>query len=190
MTSDKHPDELLPWYANATLEGAERAAVEEHLRTCERCRNEVEFLRALRESVKAVDREAWTPGEFGWKRLQRDIHAMRRGPSTWWRPALAAAAAVVIVVQAALLVNFRHGEPAITPLGGPKPAGSVIQVQFQPRATEAQIRALLQQVHGTLVDGPGALGIYRVRLEAGEDLARDVERLRVHKDVVAHATAE
>ena len=47
----QHPDELLPWLANGTLAGAERQEVEAHVATCERCRRELVWLEALRNSV-------------------------------------------------------------------------------------------------------------------------------------------
>ncbi len=43
--------ELLPWYANGTLAGAELAEVERHLRRCRRCHAEVEELQKLQAGV-------------------------------------------------------------------------------------------------------------------------------------------
>lgn len=183
MNLDNHPDELLPWYANDTLDAAERATVGEHLKDCTRCRDEVVFLRALRKGVKAVG-ETSAPGELGLKRLLRDVHT-KPAERSWWRPALAAAA-VVIVVQAALLATFWPRESGITPLGGPKREG-VVQIEFRPTATEAQIRALLQETGATLIDGPGALGVYRIVLDKPDPA---LTQLRARTDVVKHAAPE
>jgi hypothetical protein len=184
MKHDDHPDELLPWYANDTLESAERTSVDEHLRDCERCRDEVVFLRALRRGVKAVGQTA-APGELGMKRLLRDIHAQPT-QRQWWRPALAAAA-LVIVVQGVLLGVFWPRDAGITPLGASKLDGNIVQIQFQPTATEAQIRALLQQAGATLVDGPGALGVYRIALDKPDPA---LTQLRARTDVVKHVASE
>src|SRR5574342_1024598 len=99
-----HPDALLAWFVNGTLEASERAAVEQHLRGCARCRDEVAFLGALREGVKALG-GAEVPGELGRKRLLRELRAERRAPRAWWRPALAVAAAI-IVAQGAVLTGL------------------------------------------------------------------------------------
>ncbi len=48
---DRHPDELLPWYVNSTLETHERRQVEAHVARCERCRVEVESLKAAYDGV-------------------------------------------------------------------------------------------------------------------------------------------
>ena len=47
-------DEMLPWFVNGTLEGAEWAAVEEHVRECARCRRELDLLKQL-QTVCAID---------------------------------------------------------------------------------------------------------------------------------------
>ncbi len=43
--------ELLPWYANGTLTGPEREAVEGHLRACAECRRELEELQGLQAAL-------------------------------------------------------------------------------------------------------------------------------------------
>jgi hypothetical protein len=48
-------------------------------------------------------------------------------------------------------------------------------VAFDPRASEAAIRALLLQAGATIVDGPKQLGDYRLAVSAnGADFARSV----------------
>ncbi|MGE5240612.1 MAG: anti-sigma factor family protein [Bacteroidota bacterium] len=190
-----HPDELLPWYVNGTLANGERQDVEAHLQSCERCRQEVAWLQNLRTQVK--DDTASSPGELGLHRLLREAKAPRsvaRQPRQWWRPALAAAA-VLIVIQSAVLINVMNRPAAITPLGGPVAEGVVLQVKFAPDATEAQIRQLLQQVQASLISGPGALGVYRVRLE-GVTIAQDqaiqhvINELTGRRDVITYAARE
>ena len=102
-------------------------------------------------------------------------------------------AALIIVVQGAVLMNLLSQPEPIVPLGGPAAEGVVLQVRFHPDANEARIRALLQQVRGNIVGGPGALGVYRLRLD---DMAGDaaVERtmndLRAQEKVIVHVARE
>lgn len=197
-----HPDELLPWYANGTLAEAERTQVAAHLAKCSRCRDELAFLTSLQAGVRAVAEEdaAGTPGEFGLKRLLRDVGAEQTRPSpasaarSWWRPALAAAAVLIIVVQGVTILQMHQSASRLTPLSGPAPAGAVVQVRFDPDAREAQIRAALQAVGGDLVSGPGALGIYRVRLgdlEANAPaVAQRIAELRARRGVIDYVAKD
>lgn len=194
MTEPLHPDELLPWYANGTLSPEKREAVAAHLRGCDRCRGELAFLAGLRERVKA-SAEVGVPDEIGLKRLLREMRRAPIGPGIGWlRPALAAAIAV-IVLQTGVIAHLWTREPVFEPLGGPLHEGVVLQVRFDPAAPEARIRALLQENDATLVDGPGALGIYRVRLQNvnpgdAAALARALSDFRGAKGIVAQAEAE
>jgi hypothetical protein len=71
--------------------------------------------------------------------------------------------------------------------------GAVLQVRFSPDATEARIRALLQDTEAVFVDGPSATGVYRLRLTtepAGEEIiARQLARLR-ESGIVEHVARE
>jgi len=195
VKSAQHPDELLPWLANGTLAGAERQAVEAHVATCERCRRELVWLESLRSSVAELE-NAQAPGEFGLNRLLRDIrhqpqHAERR---RWLAPALAASLAVV-ALQGVLLAHFWTRSENIAPLGRVMPDADVLQIRFDPRATEADIRDTLQAIGASLVDGPGALGIYRVRLGPGVSgepmqVSQAIAVLKARKGFVAEVIPE
>jgi len=194
MSELAHPDELLPWYVNHTLPAAERQAVEAHLRGCERCSAEIGFLEALRMQVKQATGEH-PPDRVGLQRLMREVRAApTRRERPWLRPALAAAVAAV-VVQAALIGWLWTRQPPIEPLGGPWSGGVVLQVRFAPAASEARIRALLQASDATIIDGPGALGVYRLRLRdlrPGDRraVAKALAELRAARGVVVQAEAE
>ncbi len=189
--NSRHPDELLPWYVNGTLADAQREAVDAHLAQCADCRGEVALLRVLREEVRATAASGGA-GELGRRRLLREAEAQRAPARSRWRPALGLAAAVVIGVQTVLLLTLeRESADAITPLAGSTPAEAVLQLRFQPGATEAQIRELLQSVGARLVDGPGALGVYRLRLEDPEaDPEAVLAELEERRDVVAQVAPE
>jgi hypothetical protein len=195
LNSSQHPDELLPWLANRTLDGAERLEVEAHVATCERCRRELAYLESLRSGVAEMG-NVQAPGEFGLNRLLRDI---RRQPQfterrRWLTPALAAALAV-IVFQGVMLAQLWPRPANIVPLGRAMLDANVLQIRFDPRATEADIRNALQAVGASLIDGPGALGIYRVRLEPGVsgksmEVSQAIATLEARHGVVVQVIAE
>jgi anti-sigma factor RsiW len=191
MNVNEHPDALLPWYVNRTLDRAERDQVEHHLATCVRCRDEVLLLEGLRAHVQSE--EVTPPTELGLKRLLRDVKAeRRRNGSLWWRRA-AAAAIVVVVIQAGLLANLYRQPPDTFRTLGDVATEAMVQVRFSPEATEARIRALLQETGAVFVDGPSASGVYRLRLTTDpaneEAMDRHVARLR-QSGIVEHVARE
>ena len=81
----EHPDELLPWYINGTLEGEEERGVEEHLESCPACRDAVRELEALRLATRdALATDTPSPGEAGLARLLAavDVEAAEKEEAT------------------------------------------------------------------------------------------------------------
>jgi hypothetical protein len=190
LDSDEHRavQALLPWYANATLDEAERARVDAHLGECARCQADVEFQRHLRASPVAsppadVDR--------GWVALRARLDAPPAGArlppprAGWltlrWLPlALGLQAAFVLVLATAWLALPRQAE--YRTLGaGPGAPGANALVVFRPDATEAEIRAALRAGDARLVGGPTVTDAYLLRIP---DLgAASLTRLRAQPAV-------
>jgi hypothetical protein len=188
---DKDIEQSLPWLANETLEGEEARMAEALARESPEAARDLEFMRGLRAQMKTME-AGNSPGALGWKRLQLQI-ARERAPAhsgAGWRNIAAIAAAVVILLQAGI-IGYQWSQGPVTPAGGD---GATLQVRFAPDASETAIRELLQQIDGTIVDGPGALGIYHLRIEGAADhpelAAQTLAALRARSDIVLQAEQE
>jgi anti-sigma factor ChrR (cupin superfamily) len=134
-----HPDRLL-WYAAGSLDPAESAEIERHLRECADCRGEVEAVRSLARTLRADPERAHVPADrlVAWQdarsglspaeragigdHLRRcpscasDLDALRRANGVERRPqlrwALPAAASLVLVLAAGWQLGGRRGDPA------------------------------------------------------------------------------
>jgi anti-sigma factor RsiW len=186
LDSDEHGavQAVLPWYANGTLDAAERAEVEAHLGDCARCRADLEFQRHLRATPA---REA-LPGEVdrGWLALRAQIEAPaaesarptpahdRRSTPRWWPLALGLQAAFVVVLMVASAWLFLPRPDAYRTLGAAAPPAANALVVFRPDATEAEMRRALRAADARVVGGPTVTDAYLLRIpELGEDsLAR------------------
>lgn len=111
------------------------------------------------QSRAAVDAVGHSPWQALWQWLRKASPQRSLGLA-----GLALAQAAVIVVLAQRPADAPDGGQ--TPLSDPRlPAladSVLLQVTFAPTATEAQVRAALQQARASLVAGPGTLGIYTV----------------------------
>lgn len=187
---------LLPFHANGTLEGAERAAVDAALEIDADLRSELAALRAIRDTMQAE--EAQSPGDLGLARLLREIEREavtdmasaandNRVPIARLRLWQAAAALVLAVGLGFNLLPDAGGpapemeaamsdEPAAQGFSLASGDAADFTVIFSPDATEAEIRALLLEAGVEITGGPSALGLYGLGLlDLGtDDAARSV----------------
>jgi anti-sigma factor RsiW len=185
--------DLLAWYVNHSLDEDERARVERYLAQSERGRAEAVWLAQLKRDIDATIEIP--PGDLGRARLMARLAAereslgkivdlpQRSARPRWIMPALALAATVVLA-QAFVIGLLVHERGGYQTLSGPTAtSGDQLQVTFNPAATERDIRALLTSVEAEIISGPGALGVYTVRVTGGRgDDA--VKRLGERKELV------
>ncbi|PYQ59527.1 MAG: hypothetical protein DMF53_18620 [Acidobacteria bacterium] len=204
--------ELLPWYVNGSLAERERERVETHLAACLRCQEEERICRRTAGEVAKGGEVAPAPHPVQLQRMLARIEESEReekesaGPWRLLAPlrslvqatprplrgALVAQAAVIL-----LLVGFL-GWSSLRPTNqtfvtksdpAPAPVPTVrLRVMFSPRATEKEIRELLQGIRGKITAGPSPSGAYVVEVPAAGDPTDVVlARLRSEPQVVMFA---
>ncbi len=197
MTDNQtEPELLLPWYVNGTLDDNERRQVEAWLKSSKQAQKELELVQRISDELQEqAHRQQDSAGELGWRRLQKQLEpvTLERKTVLRLRPAMAAAV-MLICVQSVLLLYLWPSEQGDTDwqtlsAGHVQP---VIQVIFQPQATEQQIRTLLQTYHLQLIDGPSAVGLYHVKAMSGKttDYNELVRLITGNKAVIRHAAVE
>lgn len=186
--------DLLPWYVNGTLPAEERSAVEVHLGSCLRCREEVRSCQTLEEMVQGSEELAPSPHPVQLARLltrideaeREEAKAQSRGrrlaaallalmpriprPASPVRGMLAAQLAVLLLIAGVVLWQQWQAEepPAVyRTFSDPAPAageGTLIRMRFAEDTPEREIRELLLSVRGEIVAGPSPFGIYTVEV--------------------------
>lgn len=164
--------ELLPWFANGTLRGAERTAVREHLNGCLTCRRELEMLQALTQALRApsADQRCEQALRRLHARMAPRAAARTRASSPPW--AAAAVLALVIGLVASLSDNTEASVAWLKNTGlsmmsqshiAPTSSEAVrAHLVFYDNITERQLRALLLSVGADLIEGPTPQGVYTV----------------------------
>ncbi|MEO8040034.1 MAG: hypothetical protein ABI794_14790 [Betaproteobacteria bacterium] len=164
---------LLPWYANGTLSLEDRGRIEALLAASPDLRAELAWLETVRGELKRSTEAGTDDGGLGELLGRIDVPAEGNvvpiappARPRWHMPALAIAASLVLVQAVVIGVLVQQPDETLRPLSGPvDPRGVLLQVRFQPQATEAEMRGLLTGIGGELVAGPGALGLYTVRVD-------------------------
>lgn len=176
-TQDTRIAELLPFFVNGTLEGEERKAVEAALARDPALAREAEALARLRSGMKAEE-PAYTPGEMGLARLMREIDGTGRQPRpvsrrAWYVAAIAAAFALGAVLLAPLMLP---DEPLYEQASGDAGEAALV-VAFRQDAPQGEIARLLLDNGLVIVDGPSALGLYRLSPVEAVDIEALADRL-------------
>jgi hypothetical protein len=114
MSTSSHPTELLAAFVDGTVAEGERAALTQHLQTCEQCRGEVTLARAARDALAALPE---VPAPAG---LAQSVTTRTSAPRQWnqrasrvvW--AAAAAAMVAIVAWVGIRAANNVSAPTVT----------------------------------------------------------------------------
>ena len=158
---------LLPWYANGTLDDADRALVDAHLAGCDACRAALEEERKLARAVASLPVDI----EQGWSALAGQIAPGREPVSLWrrrvpigWALGAPVAAAAGVALAFTAIPAAQVGQ-TYAALGAPANAqpGNVVLI-FRPEATDRAMRAALDTAGARIVGGPNASGAYVVRI--------------------------
>src|SRR5262249_53194286 len=169
--------DLLPWYANGTLDDKERAQVERHLADCIACKQDLQDLKSVQAmyAEEAPDHAAARALARARQRIarletggdSRAHHAKLR----WWQVVLVGQAALILLLAAALLLrpdlHYYHTQAAAQ--GSAHGGGAGLVVIFDGARSEGELRDLLRSLDARVVDGPTAEGAYTLQVPAGEE---------------------
>jgi predicted anti-sigma-YlaC factor YlaD len=170
-------DALLPFYVNGTLRGEEHEFVEQHVRACEQCQHEVDWLRKtfavlaadelLLEAPRVLPNAARQPENGGRQRSGKPRARLGARKAQSWTRWLLAAQLAAIVVLGTLLATDTRDIASYRTLGTSNPSAQsrdAIAVMFDPGVTESEMHRVVLGVGARIVDGPTSTGIYVLEL--------------------------
>jgi hypothetical protein len=184
LNTDAHQEaqELLPWFVLGTLNAAETAMVQEHLRTCSQCQADIELQRKiqavplvprveidvnnafakLKPQLAAVRQEKRGP------RFEDRLESLRHAARQWWMPWVIAAQTVAVACLCVVVMQKQADPVQYIALGAQVEDKGNMVVMFKPQTAESELRRILQGVDARVVDGPLVTGAYVVRVNDGK----------------------
>jgi len=203
----KHSEinELLPWYANATLREEERQIVEGHLANCRECTRELETLSMMQQAIVDINNAVKPSARLTFERALDKVEEYETAkPGTdranvraslrdwignffsgWWTstPLLPRA---IIAVQALLLIGLagsifygQHKEKIYTTSSASSGdrSNTRIVVSFDANASEQQMRQAISAVHGKIINGPSALDLYTIQVPIPPERSAEIQQV-------------
>lgn len=188
-------DALLPFYVNATLQGEELWLVEQHVRTCEKCQRELDWLRNIFADLATSSlRSEATCTVVGAQQRFEDDRIRRRWrtriqdglqTSTPWTRWLLAAQLAAIVILGTLVATEGRDNASYRTLGTPSPSAQLqdsIAVMFDPSTPESELRQIVYSVGARIVDGPTVTGVFLLEMPK-ERVEEALKTLRAERAV-------
>ncbi|MFD0917101.1 hypothetical protein ACFQ14_11840 [Pseudahrensia aquimaris] len=132
----------------------------------------------------------------GWNKLSSAIDADARKPANDNKPMRLSLLQTACVAAAAVVCWQFFASPLLTSqetpitMASPVAEGPTLQVVFADGASLAQVSAVLYELEGTIVNGPSAIGVYRVEFidEKGREAARAA--LRQQPNLISEILSE
>lgn len=163
---------LLPFYVNGSLDKAEQSLVEKALAEDTSLQEELNLLTQIQTEMKALPESEFSLGNAGLIRLKNSLPpAKKTDNAKKWRLSTFIAS-ILLAVQ----TSFIMLSPAVYMQSGEENEHSLIITSFSPTASEAAIREILLKFDLSIVEGPSALGLYK--LAAPEDPQSTAEKLK------------
>ena len=198
---------LLPWYITERLDPSDRAKVEAYLAAHPDVARQLDLVRAERHETVAGNEALGWPSAAATERLMATLPAARPGwsalraglqqiaglftaPTSGAVRWAAVAAAVLIAVQTVAIATLVSQRPApYQTASGPQDGdGIAVLVTFADDAKATAISELLAEFDASIVDGPKAGGVYKIRLRTDDrsQPAREalVRKLAERRDVI------
>ena len=219
MSSERRHEEvwkLLPWYVNETLDDHERDSVEQHLRGCTRCQEEVARCHKIATTVRRTEDIPASSASEQFSHLMARIDTeqgqsqtehgrQHKRPSriaglsasinrmSWSvRLALAVQSALILLLSGVLVWQASSSsDPLYQTLSNPAQSNpqAVMRMRliFAEDTMEKEIRTLLLDLGGRIVNGPSPIGAYTVEVSLSSALSelnvKLLHHIRTHPKV-------
>lgn len=197
--TDEHTEVsgLLPWYVNGTIAEGERPRVEDHLRACASCREDLVHEQRLYEAMRVARGVEYMPvaslkkltarlDELGSSAgtAPRSRHGTTPGRVPWrW---LAAASVVIAVAGLSLGTVWLRSHEAnyhTVTVTEARPSEEVIRAVFAPSITLEELQSILDEAQLRIVSGPTEAGVYSLASTSSRPASASLGILRAHTTV-------
>jgi len=181
-------DHLVPLYVKGLLTDAERKEFEKAVSECPDLKNTIEEWKLLSEAYKALECRLPEPSRNLFPKITEKVREtksrsffQRLIPTPGLSLAFMAVQLLIIITLGVYIVQLKHEYRTLSAPSVMVSEPIKINIVFKENTTETEIRNLLLQVNGRIIDGPYSTGLYIVGIKSGADLGKTLNIIRENK---------
>ena len=182
--------ELIPLYVKGLLPESQKAEVQKAADEHAELKIEIDQWKKIHKAYEIIETKIPQPSFALYSRISTRIKEQKQ-PGVFEKFISSKKLAFAFIVGQFLLIlalgiYILHTKPEYSTLSAPplKIEDSVkINIVFKETATESDIRKLLLQVHGRIINGPSISGLYVIEIPFGEEVDKSLSILQSDKIV-------
>lgn len=196
MRSSKNLDELnslLPFYLQGCLSEKQYKSLEKALSENETLKEDLKFWEAVKKGYQKIESQIPEPDNRIYLRISNNIKSQNCRNAKIWNffslyPKISFA---IIIIQTLIIIfsviyffNIEKEFRTLSIANIQAEDGVKINLVFREDAKEKEIRKLINDINGRIIDGPNKKGLYVISIIDKENINEILEILRKNKIVV------
>jgi hypothetical protein len=170
-------DDLVPLYVKGLLPDVQREEFERSVAECPTLRDAIEEWKLIQHAYSEVECAFPEPSKSTFPRIIEKVREpvkeswfQRLMPSPSFSLAFMAVQFIVIITLGVYLLQSKHEYRTLNAPSVVVSAPIKINIVFKENTKENEIRRLLLQIDGKIIDGPYSSGLYVVGVTSGPDI--------------------
>jgi len=183
-------EHLVPLYVKGILKDAQRREFENAVSECPDLINAIEEWKLLNDAYKSLECRLPEPSRNLFPKITEKVRETKSRsffqriiPSPGFSLAFMAVQLLIIITLGVYIVQVKHEYRTLSAPSVMVSEPIKINIVFKEKTTETDIRNLLLQVDGRIVDGPYSTGLYIVGIKSDADLEKTLNIIRGNKIV-------
>ena len=183
-------DHLVPLYVKGLLPDAERREFENAVSECPDLKNTLEEWKLIGDAYKSLECRLPEPSRNLFPKITEKVRESKKEswfqrfmPSPSFSLAFMAVQLLIIITLGVCIVQVKHEYRTLSAPLVMVSEPIKINIVFKEKTTETEIRNLLLQVNGRIIDGPYSTGLYIVGIKSDADIEKTLKVFRENKIV-------
>lgn len=183
-------DDLVPLYVKGLLSDAQTKEFEQSATECPEIRDAIEEWKLIQNTYQSLECSMPEPSSNTYAKIMEKVRESKKEswfqrlmPSPSFSLAFMAVQLLIIITLGVYLLQSKHEYRTLSAPLVTISAPVKINVVFKENTRETEIRNLLLQIDGKIIDGPYSSGLYVVGVKSDPDVEQTLKTLKGNRIV-------